>query len=158
LVLALLFSFTPGGPFDPAGCPSAGPPDQNAGLLTIEQGALGNVWFWQGDFMPAEPSGCIRPVVRELRIHHLTTEDQAVRHGDSFSFYEAVHSPLITRVTSNARGFFEVELPPGRYSLFAVEGGLLYANGFGDDGIWPFTVRAGEVTELQFDIDYLATS
>ncbi|MDZ7765838.1 MAG: hypothetical protein U5K00_15710 [Melioribacteraceae bacterium] len=32
--------------------------------MTISEGVWGNVWFWEGDFMPGSPDGTITPVIR----------------------------------------------------------------------------------------------
>ena len=131
------------------------PPDQSR-RVTISQGVWGNVWLWQGDFMPANPSGTITPVRRSVYVHELTARSQTVPSPDKDSrFFEAVQTPLVARVESDSRGFFQVELPPGRYSLFVGENGRLYANG--SDHIRPVQVSAGTVTKAQIDINYQAT-
>jgi hypothetical protein len=134
-------------------------PDRNDARVTIEQGIWGDVWFWEGDFMPMCPSGTATAAAREMRVHELTSEDD-VEHapGTWWPFYSEVRTPLVASVWSDADGFFEVALPPGMYSLFAVEDTLFYANGFdGYGNIYPVTVRAGQVTEILFNIDYLST-
>ncbi len=54
-----------------SGCPEVEYPDHHPELVTIEQGLWGDVWFWEGDFMPPCPSGSVCAVSREMRIHEL---------------------------------------------------------------------------------------
>jgi hypothetical protein len=142
-------------------CPGAKPvclPPSNAGRVTITQGIWGDVWFWQGDFMPICPTGTVTAVAREMRIHELTSWHEVDEvPGRGAPFYSAIHTPLVATVHSDEKGFFQVELPPGVYSLFAVEDSLFYANGFdGSGNIYPVLVNEGEVTKVRFDINYMA--
>ena len=57
---------------------------------------------------------------------------------------------------SDADGFFQVVLPVGRYSIFAVEDTLFYANRFSDKYVFPVEVVADSVTGIRFDINYRA--
>ncbi|XOV92170.1 MAG: hypothetical protein ACFHWX_18415 [Bacteroidota bacterium] len=41
-------------------------PKRNGDMVTIEQGIWGDIWFWEGDFMPICPSGTISPVERTI--------------------------------------------------------------------------------------------
>jgi hypothetical protein len=133
-------------------------PASNAGKVTISQGLWGDVWFFQGNFRPMCPTGTISGVAREMRIHELTGRDQVEGvYLDGVLFYTAIHAPLVATAHSDETGFFQVELPPGSYSLFAVEGSLFYANGFDGSGhIWPAVVKEGQVTQVRFDINYKA--
>jgi hypothetical protein len=91
-----------------------------------------------------------------MRIHQLTTWDQADEVGYT-AFFSSIHTELVATVYSNGAGFFQVELPPGSYSLFAVEDTLFYADRFDGSGyINPVVVKEGQVTEAHFDIDYMA--
>jgi len=137
------------------GCPGTEWPPRNGDKVTIAQGVWGDVWFWEGDFMPPCPTGTVTAVARELRIHELTGIDQVEPAGYS-TFYTAVHTELVATVWSDTIGFFEVELEPGWYSLLAVEDTSYYASLFGGGGlVWPVEVREGEVSETLFDINYL---
>ena len=119
------------------------------------EGLVGLVQFWEGDFLPPN-RGTITPVSREMRVHELTTFDEAVH--DEGAFFLSVSTPLVATVVSNAEGGFQVQLPPGRYSVFAVEEGRLYANLFGGQGeIAPVEIVEDDWTELVFDITWAAT-
>ena len=137
------------------GCPEVEWPPRNGDKVTITQGIWGDVWFWEGDFMPPCPTGTVTAVARELRIHELTEIDEVEPAGYS-TFYTAVHTDLVATTWSDTTGFFEVELEPGWYSLFAVEDTFYYASRFGGAGrICPVGVMEGEVSETLFDINYL---
>ena len=134
-------------------------PDRNDDKVTIEQGIWGDVWFLEGDFMPMCPSGTITPVAREIRVHVLTHRDDVVEGPIAYApFYSEINSDLVATIYSGTDGFFEVELPPGQYSLFVVEDTLFYAYRFDGQGhINPVEVLEDEVTEILFNIDYEAT-
>jgi hypothetical protein len=130
------------------------PPD-TSNQVTITQGIWGNVWFWEGDFMPGSVSGTITPVQREVLVYEATRYDSVVFAGGGF--YRAIFTKLVAVTRSNATGFYEVSLPPGKYSLFVVEDSLYYANPSDNMGhIQPGTVAANQVTKVQIDIDYRA--
>jgi hypothetical protein len=132
------------------------PPD-TSDQITITQGVWGNVWFWEGNFMPAGPYGTITPVVREIYVHSLTSIDSVNQVGHSGFFYD-IYTQLVAITESNCTGFFEIALPPGSYSFFAKEDSLFYANLFdGEGNILPATVVDDSVTKVQIDIDYMAT-
>ena len=131
-------------------------PVRNGDRVSVSQGAWGDVWLWQGNFQPSCGVGSIQGVGRDMRIHELTSFDDVEVVGHS-AFYRVITTPLVASVWSDAKGFFQVSLPPARYSLFAVEDTLFYANRFdGSANIFPFEVQQGEVTEIRFDITYEA--
>ena len=139
-------------------CPGDRLPPRNHHKVTIEQGIWGDVWFWEGDFMPPCPSGTVTAVPRELRIHELTSFEQVVQAEAHPAFYSAVNSEFIASTWSDESGFFEVALEVGTYSVFAIEDSLYFANGSdGYGNIWPIEVVDGEVSETLFHIDYLKT-
>ncbi len=106
--------------------------------------------------MPICISGTVTAVGREMRIHKLTSLQDVTPVG-SGPFYQDVNTPLVATTWSDAKGFFQVALPTGQYSLFAVEDSLLYANGFdGVGNICPVQVDSGMVTGVVFSINYRA--
>ncbi len=133
------------------------PPDTKD-QVTIHQGVWGNVWFWEGDFMPSDrpPRGTITPVVREVYVYKATPLDSVI--GPPYSpFYSKILTPLVATTTSNSTGFFQVELQPGKYSFFVKEDSLFYANLFDDYHIQPATVVKDSVIKRQIDITYKAS-
>ena len=133
-------------------------PSDNQDKVTITQGVWGNVWFWEGNFQPIiDPDqATITPVVREIfvyePVHYSTVEHAGVGYDPS-----SINSNLITTLYSDDDGFYQVELPPGKYSFFAREDTVFYANGMDGEGhILPATVTENNVTKRQIDIDYKA--
>ncbi|MTI24563.1 hypothetical protein E1163_06360 [Fulvivirga kasyanovii] len=71
--------------------------------------------------------------------------------------YKEVPSELIKTVETDENGNFTVQLAPGRYSVFTKEEDGLFANVFdGEGNVNPVTVKQGEMTELNIDINYKA--
>jgi hypothetical protein len=129
-------------------------------IPSIKQGVYGTVSFWKGNFMPTYPTtsgGSITPVVRKIVVHIPTTMD-FVDAVDYSTFYRAISTPEVGSTMSNSKGFFQIELPPGRYSFFIVEGSLFYASGSDGYGyLWPATVFKDSLTRLELNITYMAT-
>jgi hypothetical protein len=89
-------------------------------------------------------------VERELLVH-----DEA-RPGDAESlgggFWQNVRTPLRATLRSERCGFYEVALPPGRYSVFVREGGRYYASRVAAGAVNPVTVPKGQVARLTIEI------
>ncbi|MFZ1520025.1 MAG: hypothetical protein WAU11_14695 [Ignavibacteriaceae bacterium] len=131
-------------------------PPNNESKVTITQGAWGNVWFLEGNFMPGSPSGKITPVIRDIYIYEATT-DSMTEPPNTSSFRTKINSQLISIIRSDKNGFFQVYLPPGKYSFFVKEDTLFYANLWDIEGyIQSAIVIENKVTERQIDIDYKA--
>jgi hypothetical protein len=131
-------------------------PNRNGDRVSIPQGVWGDVWFWEGNFMPVCPTGSVAGVGREMRIHELTSRNDVEMEGVG-PFYSEIRTPLVSTVWSDADGFFQVSLPAGRYSVFSVEDTLFYANRFDGNGhIFPVQVVGDSVTGVRFDITYRA--
>lgn len=141
------------------GCPGNHRPPRNEASVTISQGVWGDVWFWQGDFMPVCPQGTVLAVSREVVVFEQVATGDIFPPGDSGTFFDEIPTDEIARVESNTRGFFQIELPPGDYSVFVVEGDRYYANSFdGDGNILPFTVAADSVSDVLINITYMSDS
>jgi hypothetical protein len=105
--------------------------------------------------MPGSVSGTIAPVQREVRVYEATRYDSVVSTGGGF--YRAIATRLVAITRSNRTGFYQVSLPPGKYSLFVLEDSLYYANHTDYAGhIQPGTVAADQITKVQIDITYRA--
>ena len=130
-------------------------------IPTIRQGVYGYVKFWEGDFMPTVPPapsrGTITPVARPIVVHTPTGFDSVTQVGYS-PFYREIFTPQVATTNSNAKGFFQIELPVGSYSFFVVEDSLFYANGSDGQGhLWPATVYADSLTFVELNVTYRAT-
>jgi len=134
------------------------PPD-NHGCVTIKQGIWGNVWLWEGDFMPgpgAASRGKVTAVRREVLIYEPTP--LKVLEPSTGTEFTKVKSKLVKKVKSCKNGFYQVSLPPGRYSVFVKQGSSLYANWFdGEAYVLPVTVVKDSVTKFQIDVTSGAT-
>ncbi|WOK08559.1 hypothetical protein RT717_07915 [Imperialibacter roseus] len=129
-------------------------PKRNSDAVTIKQGLWGDVWLYEGDFAPICASGSITPVERTIHIYQQATRKDAEVFEGTLIFFKTVKTDLIATTTSNAKGFFEVYLEPGIYSVFVQEGDSLYANRGTADGINTVTISEGQVAELLFEITY----
>jgi len=131
---------------------------QKEGLPKIKQGVFGTVTWVEGNMMPspdAPKSAGARTVEREIRIYEVVTFKQV--HGEA-PLFTAVEGKLFKPVKSNAKGFFECELPIGVYSIFTVEeDGKLFANNFDGNGqINAVTITEGGLVKLDIQINYKA--
>ncbi len=132
------------------------PPD-NEYKVSISQGVWGNVWFWEGNFMPIiDPSRAkVTPVVREIFIYEATNDSMV--EPPYGTFYKNINSNLIATTRSDADGFFQISLAPGKYSFFVKEDTLFYANLWDNEGhIQSAIVVENNVTKRQIDINYNA--
>lgn len=142
-------------------CVSEQRPADQEHRVTISQGIWGQVWSWEGNFMPDGcPGGKVSPVARTILIFERTTIGDATDVDDTRGpglFIRAVSTALVDSVRSDDRGFFEVSLPEGTYSLLVREDSLLYTNTIGSDMVLgPAQVFAGSVTRTQIDIQFNA--
>ncbi|OGU77796.1 MAG: hypothetical protein A2V93_10995 [Ignavibacteria bacterium RBG_16_34_14] len=133
------------------------PPD-NEHKVSISQGVWGNVWFWEGNFMPIiDPDHAkITPVVREIFIYEATNDSMV--EPPYGTFHTKINSNLIATTYSDEDGFFQISLAPGKYSFFVKEDTLYYANRWDGEGhILSAIVTENNVTKNQIDITYKAT-
>jgi hypothetical protein len=145
-----------------AGCRSLGKDSKQmeAGCKQpLQQGLQGKVVFKSGNLMPspdapAEDGGSA--VEREVYIYELTQRSQTA--SEENQFFSNIQTQLVKKVRSDATGCFQAYLEPGRYSVFVMEKGRLYANMFdGQGNIFPVEVNKAEVTDIVFEITYEAT-
>jgi hypothetical protein len=59
-------------------------------------------------------------------------------------FFDKFNKQLIAQVNKDENGFFQADIPVGRYSIVVIENGKLYANARdGQGGINPFVFSSG---------------
>jgi hypothetical protein len=125
----------------------------------IKQGITGRILWQAGNQMPspdAPPTENKRGVERTVYIYELTNANQVTTQNGVF--HTNIQTKLVAETTSDANGFFSVALKPGRYSLFTKEEKGLYANMFdGEMNIFPVEVKEGQVTTIEFLINYQAS-
>ena len=124
----------------------------------IEQGISGQVLWVSGNQMPSPdaPPSKGRGVERTLYIYELTNASQA--NTTEGVFHTNIQTNLVTQVVTDANGNFAVSLKPGRYSLFSKEEKGLFASIYdGEMNINPVEVQQGQVTQVEFLINYQAS-
>lgn len=130
---------------------------KKSGATAPFQGLCGTVIFKSGNLQPGPdrtlPKGL--PVVREVLIYELTTQNQVQANGEGF--YTEVKSKLVKTAKSGKDGKFCVALPVGLYSVFVREEQGLYANQFDSDNhIFPVEIRKNRKSTITFEITYAA--
>ena len=111
---------------------------------TINEGIYGTVKERYGDWMPwvgcNPPDHGERPIVCEI---------YAYEYSPSSDYLQA---PLVGTATSNKKGFYEIALAPGTYSVFVLDptnGKLVNAN-YGNT----VTVEEGKAVELNIMLNH----
>jgi hypothetical protein len=109
-----------------------------------------------------------RPGVKAtVCIFELTSDNQVVRKGGaspgaggggssggSSPYYQAVLTHLIRQVDTDDKGYFQVALPPGTYSVFTKKGDLFYASQRDEkNNIAPVKVSPGKITRIQCSVE-----
>ena len=125
----------------------------------IKQGITGRILWESGNRMPspdAPPTESKRGVQRTVYIYKLTNANQVTTQDGVF--HTSIQTNLVSQVVTDANGNFSVALEPGKYSLFTKEEKGLYANLFdGEMNIFPVEVKEGQVTTIEFLINYQAS-
>lgn len=127
--------------------------------VNISQGVWGTVSFTEGNCMPmigGSPDCKTCPVKRTVRIYEYTTMSQANADEQSPTFFKSFNTTLIKELDTDAKGFFQAELAPGKYTVVVMEVGKLYANSSdGQGGINPVTVN-DDAEKINVNINYKA--
>lgn len=136
-------------------------PDINAPLPapSIHTGIYGTVieryGNWQPELNPNDTTRGERPIVSEIYVYEYTKSQEV--EGALYTHFPIDGMPhkLVAKTKSMANGFYEMELKPGSYSVFLLEDGQLYANGFdGYGGINPVTVIADSAIYFPLVLDH----
>ena len=105
------------------------------------------------DQKPVDKTGKVTR--RTVYIYAVTTAAQAEGEGP---LYKAIHQPLVAKVKTDEKGFFQCKLAPGVYSVFTGEdGGMFFAslsNGKGE--LNPVEVLAKQVTVCDIIVNHKA--
>ena len=80
---------------------------------------------------PGRAPSVPQPAKREIAIYHLTNVNEVKSNG---TYFTGIKTVCVAKTSSNAKGYFEVALPVGQYSVFVVEKAGLYANSFNGKG------------------------
>lgn len=130
----------------------------NSGKVTISSGIWGTVSHRQGNCMPSFGTSltttCMEcPIQTQVRIYAYTTLQNAQPATTGSPYFDNFSTSLIKTINSDAQGFFQTNLPDGKYSIALAQEGKLYAAlSDGQGGIWPVSVSQGKVNmDLVFD-------
>jgi hypothetical protein len=137
---------------------------KNTCNLKLKTGISGKVLELKGNFMPGpgrDNSSKKQPVIRTVVIYPLMTEKDLIA-GNSENgpmFYKGSKSKApVAVVQSDKNGCFKATLKPGRYSLFVIENGMLYAHITDGDGyLNTFNVQPEELTAFEVEISWQAS-
>ncbi len=124
---------------------------------SITQGVYGTVIERYGDWMPGSTADHgERPIKCDVYVYEYTMLSD---FGGTISVHypiDAMPKPFVAKTTSNSKGFYEINLAPGTYSIFLLDDdGKLFASG-GDayGGINPVTISSNEKLERQLVLDH----
>jgi len=117
---------------------------------TINQGVYGKVVLYSGNCMPGAGGCKTSSVSRSIYIR------EPVSMENMKSTYLKDKTTLVKTIESNNNGFYQVELPPGTYSVFVEDEGKEYCNHFGGLGeVCQITIETG-IKEYNIRIDHAA--
>ena len=127
---------------------------------TINQGVYGVIMERYGDFMPgASSEHGERYVRREIYVYEYTLPSQMTFTTPYWNAWEVtpetMPTRLIAKTKSSKNGFYQIQLPAGKYSIFVLDRGMLnYSRGYmgmeNDGGMNPITINPGEVREYNY--------
>ena len=122
---------------------------------TITQGIYGQVKERYGNWQPfRDPDGTwgFRTIVRDIYVYEYTTLfDFDQRYYDYIIPADKMPKPLVATTTSKENGFYQIQLEPGKYSVFILDNGSMRANGDDENGgLQPITIEEGSL--LRFDL------
>lgn len=89
-------------------------------------------------------------------IYEVTNISKTTRSGNA-PLYSAIHTKLVTTITTDSTGAFTVELAAGSYSLFVKQKELYYANLFdSNNDINVVKVEEGKLTPTKIVVSSAA--
>ena len=128
--------------------------------VTVAEGIYGTVKERYGDWMPwlgsNPPDHGERPIACEIYVYEYTRiQDFGQQYIGNYPI-ESMPKPLVSTTTSNRKGFFQLALTPGVYSVLLVDtDGKLHANSLNyEGGICPVTVEANKASECNLILDH----
>ncbi|MGQ9662360.1 MAG: hypothetical protein ACUVWX_08505 [Kiritimatiellia bacterium] len=110
----------------------------------VTQGIRGQVVKLVGDFTMDPPTGQRVPISVPVHVFR--------RRIQPFEKPNSQHPALVKVLHSDKEGKFEIELPPGEYTVVIELSGKLYLNNWMEDGCWAVTVvKAGAWTQCTIE-------
>lgn len=127
---------------------------------SISNGIWGTVVFQEGNCMPMPGSNSTcktYPVKRTIRIYQYTLPSNSGAVPNHPGFFTSFSTPMVLEVKADKNGFFQAELPAGKYSVVVLEEGNLYSNiTDGQGGINPVEINSG-IQKMDLMINYKAS-
>lgn len=121
--------------------------------LQTTQGLSGYIYLLQGNQMPS-PGRAIskgRGVSREIFIYAPTNIRQTTGSSPMFNH---INTRLITQTKSDSTGFYSINLPAGKYSVFIKDDGKFFASESDGTGILnPVQIGPNHITRKDFTIN-----
>lgn len=115
----------------------------NIGFPSLSSGIYGKIGIFRGNCIPPANKCTPRDFQTKVYISKLSLK--------------YVEENLITSAQTDKRGYFNIKLPPGKYSLFVeYEGKKECVYMSGSVGCVPFTVRNFWTTKVDTDVDKAA--
>lgn len=129
----------------------------------LKQGIEGYVQEYTGNFMPMKnrnhsPSTPQpKPLATTIYIYQATNLKDVVQINQSPS-YSAINTKFVTAVKSDSTGYFKINLPAGKYSIFIKHNQNFYANSFDEkNNIALVVVNQNIFTKVTIKADANAT-
>ena len=122
--------------------------------ITVTTGLSGTLTKREGDCMPITSSKTCKeyPVIRTIYIYEYTKMQNLDGYGPS---YYSLNTNLIGQCDADSEGFFQINLSPGKYSIFVWENNSYYACSYdGLGGINPVVIKADSVSILNLTLNY----
>ena len=122
---------------------------------TITQGIYGQVkeryGNWQPVLDPNDPSHGYRPIVRDIYVYEYTTINDFDQNYIGGYPADKMPKQVVAKTTSKENGFYQLQLEPGKYSVFILDNGSMRANWDDENGgLQPVTIEEGSL--LRFDL------
>ncbi|MFA6060013.1 MAG: hypothetical protein WC756_17530 [Taibaiella sp.] len=123
----------------------------------VKQGIAGEVIWKEGNHMPGigTSPGITKKVSREIVVYPIINQKD-VQQADA-PFFSKIKAKKVATLKSGKNGKYYIRLPKGRYSVFVLEKGKLYANQYdGEGNINPVEIEKNKLTTLDLILDYKA--
>jgi uncharacterized heparinase superfamily protein len=122
------------------------------------QGISGFVYEAIGNHMPMK--GASKKTAKSLQCTILVYEPTNINQVDpqtATTLYTKIHTHEVASVNTDSTGFFKIQLPIGKYSLFIKQGDQYFANMFDQfNNIALFEVLPTKFTEVKLTVNKAA--
>jgi hypothetical protein len=127
--------------------------------VEITQGISGFVYEAKGNHMPMKGAPKNNP--KTLQCTVLVYEPTNISDAEPQTptpLYTLIRTKQVASVNTDSVGYFKIQLPVGKYSLFIKQGNQFFANSYDQfNNIALFEVRASSFTEVKLTVNKAAT-